>query len=269
MTRLSVFQFGHYKSIMKHFLRSEGTRGALSRAADALGCQRSYLSRVMNSEVHLTLDQAFLLTRHWDLTSLESDYFRALVEFDRASDRDYREAVQLRIQELRKAHESLSEKVRRPVPQIASAEQALYFSSWIWTALHFLTSTPGGQTADKLAHHIGLPSAQVVTYLEQLSQMKMVRKEGSRWLYNGGEYHLPNHSPFVLMHHQNWRAKALLDAQNFQTDGLHYTNVQTVSHEDFKKGKELFLQFIEGSKKVFDPSEPEIAVAVTCDIFQI
>lgn len=269
MSKINLFQFSSYKSAMKHLLRGKEHRGALSRAAEAIGCQRSYLSRVMNSKVQLTPDQAYLLARHWSITGLQAEYFQALVELERASDRHYRDAVQARIDQMRKAHESLTEKLKRPLPNIQSEQQALYFSSWVWSALHFLTSSPECQTVARLSARLGLPDAVVISYLEQLEKMGMVRRDHQRWIYGGGHFHLPSNSPYTVMQHQNWRSRAVIDSQNSNSGGIHYTNIQTISQEDFRRTKALFLDFIDDCKSIFDPSEPGTAIAMTCDFFEI
>jgi plasmid maintenance system antidote protein VapI len=94
MNEKSIFVFNSYKPILRQYLRAKGKRGALSRAAEALNCQRSYLSRVMNSELHLTPDQAFMLARFWKLPHQEREYFQLLVEHERASTREYKEELQ-------------------------------------------------------------------------------------------------------------------------------------------------------------------------------
>src|SRR5260221_8025 len=110
----SVFESSSYKQIMKTRLRGAGNRGALSRAAEAMNCQRSYLSRVMNSKMQLTMDQVFALGRYLKFSSEETEYFQTLVEFERASERSYKEFLQKKIRELKIKHESISEIVNRP-----------------------------------------------------------------------------------------------------------------------------------------------------------
>lgn len=262
----SVFQFSAYKSAMKHFLR-EGQRGALSRAAQAMGCQVSYLSRVMNSELHLTPDQAFLLAQHLRFPARERRYFQTLVEWERAASPAYREHLGAEIKELRRQHEDLKERAKRPEP--AAAYATTYFSAWQWCAVHMLTSTPDGQTAAQLAERLGLPRAQAQYFLEGLASWGLVRRNGAKWQYASGEMHLPKESPLVVFHHQNWRSRAVQSAQQPGTDNIHFTNVQTLSRADWPLLKELFLRFISDCNALMGPSPPEEGVAITCDLFRL
>jgi uncharacterized protein (TIGR02147 family) len=267
MSDKNPFEFSSYKSVMKHFLRGKGRRGALSRAAENLKCQRSYLSRVINSALHLTPDQGFLLARFWKFPLDEREYFQTLVEYERASDPSYREELWEKLNTQRKRHDSLSERIRRPVP--ADSSQALYFSSWHWSAIHFLTSIPRFQTPSAISERLALPISMVLSCLEQLKEWSFVRQLGQGWEYLGGEFHLPKDSPFVIQHHQNWRNRAVLDAQIQHKENIHYTNVQTLSRVDLPAVKELFLKFISDCNRILGPSSPEKAIAVTCDLFEV
>src|SRR5262249_5652285 len=111
MSEKGVFEFSSYKSALHYFLRGKNKRGTLSRAAEALNCQRSYLSRVINSEIHLTPDQGFLFAKFRKFTADESEYFQTLVEYERASDRSYKEEIQSKLIRLKRKHESLSERI--------------------------------------------------------------------------------------------------------------------------------------------------------------
>src|SRR5688572_22444899 len=90
----NVFTATSYKQLLEQLLRGPGQRGALSKAAVALGTQVSYLSRVMNTELHLTPDQAFVLGRHLKFKEAEQRYFRLLVDYERAADPGYRTSLQ-------------------------------------------------------------------------------------------------------------------------------------------------------------------------------
>lgn len=99
--------------------------------------------------------------------------------------------------------------------------------------------------------------------------MNFVRETKKGWVYAGGQFHLPKDSPFVVSHHQNWRSRAVLDAQDFMSDGVHYTSVLTLSKSDLIRLREVLLQFIAEAGQIAGPSEPEEAVALTLDLFRI
>jgi uncharacterized protein (TIGR02147 family) len=254
---------------MKHYLRSEAERGTLSRAADALGCQRSLLSRVMNSHVHITPDQAYSLTEFLRFSPMESEYFHTLVEFERASGSSYRGALEAKLARLRKASSDLSDRIQRPPPKFHELDAATYFSGWTWSAIHFLTSSKRYQTIEAISARLTIPLKLVEQILRRLEEMGMVRQERSKWIYHSGEFHLPKDSPYVCMHHSNWRQRAALSAQAPNGDGIHFTNVQTISRKDLETLRNMVLKFIGECKAVVDPSEPEEAIALTVDLFPL
>src|SRR4051812_14315407 len=98
----AVYTYSSYKPLMADRLNGEGRRGQLSRAAEALNCQRSYLSRVINSNLHLTPDHAFQLARFWLLNADETDYFTLLVDYDRAGTPEFRQALKGKLAALKK-----------------------------------------------------------------------------------------------------------------------------------------------------------------------
>lgn len=263
---MSFFQADSYKAIMADALTGAENRGLLTRAAEALGCQRSYLSRVLLGELHLTPDHAFALCEFLNYGEEKRIFFQLLVERERAGSRTYRLHLDKRVSELRQAHQNLANQTgRKNLTQ--SDLQVRYFSSWIWTAVHFLTSIPKFQAPDVLAHHLGLPLTLVKNCLSSLKNDDFVKQDKQKWIYSGGEFHLDKGAANLLLHHQNWRARAMLDAQNDQTEGVHYTAVQTLSRADAAKIKEKLLSFIAETSRIAGPSNPEEAVVLTIDLF--
>lgn len=267
MKDVGVFGHSSYKSVMKTYLRGEGRRGALSRAAEALNCQRSFLSRIMNSKMQLTPDLAFKLCLHWRLSLAEREYFQALVEMERAVDPVYAAHLRDKIKVIRDAHESISNRAKRPSP--TGSHDTLYFSGWHWTAIHFLTSIKEFQTVDSIAMRLHLPKKFVTECLEQLQVWGFVRQLGNIWEYSGGEFHLPKDSPLVILHHQNWRNKAVQDAQAMGNESLHFTNVHTVSRANLALLKELLLKFISESNDLLKSSGEEDCVVILCDLYSL
>ena len=254
---------------MKVKLEGEGRRGQLSRAAETLNCQVSFLSRVLKTEAHITLDQAFMLTRFWKLNPENADYFTTLVEFERAAEPEYRQHLNRRVEKLRQNHESLQKRTQKEDFPLAE-QQATYFSSWLWSALHFLSAIPEYQNSKKMSARLGLSESLILESLKRLERFELISSgPHGQWKYASGQFHLPKNSPFVIQHHQNWRNKAVMDAQNFSSDGLHYTTVLTLSKGDVEKIKNLLLTFISETVEISNPSSPEDALVLNCDFFKV
>lgn len=269
MSQVIVFSFDSYKSLLKHHLSGPENRGKLAAAAKALGCQRPYLSRVLLDDLHLTPDHAFNLARFLKFSADEREYFMALVEVERASSAEYRIHQKNRALELKKKYDSLLERTKKASLQIDTFG-ASYFSSWLWSALHFLTSIPEFQTLQALQGRLGINEGVILNHLEQLQLKGFVEKKGEYWKYrSGGDFHAQKNNPIVLMHHQNWRQRATIDAQDFQNDSIHFTSVQTLSRKDVEKIKALFLNCISETSQIAGPSAPEECLAITCDIFRV
>src|SRR6202012_2255265 len=142
-------------------------RGQLTRAAEFLRCQRSYLSRVILEDIHLTPDHAYKLAKFWGLPSAENEYFQKLVEWERAGDHEYRSHLQMQLNELKSRHDNIQERTKRG--HLTAAEnQVSYFPAWIWSAIHFLTSIPEFQSVEAISHRLGLRSDQTKKYLNAL-----------------------------------------------------------------------------------------------------
>lgn len=268
MNKKTVFEFDSYKKFMSYKLLGQQQRGQLTSAAKALGCQRSYLSRVISDKLQITSDHAFNLARFWHLQPDERNYFQTLVELERSSDRHYQDFLKKQLIELKKRHESIQERTNRT--DLKNQFNDLnYFSSWIYSAIHFLTCIPDFQTVPAIASRLNLSEMVVLNYLTQLEEHNCVEKNGNSWIYKSGEFHIPKNSPLVVLHHQNWRFKAVLDTHNFDSNGVHYTGVHTLSKSDFQRLKELLLNFISEAATITGPSKPEEAIAMTLDLFSL
>lgn len=269
MPNMDVFAAKDYKFYLKSCLLGAGSRGRLSRAAEMLKCQPSFLSRVIKTEAHITPDQAFLLTKFLDLSPNEADYFQTLVLYERASDPEYRSHLASRAVTLRQAHDDLRNKMKKQdYSGAGGVDQAVYFSSWATMAVHFLTSVPAFQTSAAMAGRLGLPESSILPILQSLERSGFVKHDRKTWRYERGQFHLPKDSPFVVFLHQNWRARAVLNSQNAGTESVHFTNVFTLSKSDYARIRDLLLHFISEANKIGSPSKPEEGVALTCDFFK-
>ncbi|RYZ94606.1 MAG: DUF4423 domain-containing protein, partial [Proteobacteria bacterium] len=230
--------------------------GAVSRMAQAVGCQRSQISRVAKGNVHLTIDQAFALTEFWKLSDAETEYFLVLVEHARASGRNFKASLEKKLARLRQEQTKVAKRINQPALP-AGEKEILYYSAWQWAALHILSSIPDLQTAEAAARYLSMPVSQAKFYLDGLCAMGLVENSGRRYRFASNSVHLPGTSPLNPVNMAHWRGQAAEAARIPQREGLHYTVTQSLSREDFEKLKAEMLQTIERFGKVAAPSAPE------------
>jgi uncharacterized protein (TIGR02147 family) len=269
MKSLPVFEAKDYRHYLKARAEADENRGAIARLAGAAKCQDSHISRVLSGQHHLTMEQAYRLSRYWRLTDEEKLFFMKLVEVERAGDPQYRADLEAELAALRRAQEDLSVRTQRPA--IGSSElEMLYYSAWYWSAVHIIVGIPEFQTVAAIAARLSLPPSMVTHVLESLAAAGLVeKKEKGRWQIVPKGIHLPRNSPLNAAQHSNWRARAVLRSQDPADDGVHFTTVQTVSRADFEQIKRLILETIDRYHEVANPSKEEELVSFTCDFFKV
>src|SRR5690349_4608042 len=102
----TIMSAREYRFFLKHEIE-KGGRGEITRMAEAAQCQRSHLSRVISGQLHLTMEQAFRISRFLKLAETESVYFIKLVEFERSGDPDYRANLRQELTRMRQNEEDL------------------------------------------------------------------------------------------------------------------------------------------------------------------
>ncbi len=241
--------------------------------AGAAECQVSYLSRVLRTKIQVTPDQAFRIAQFLRFDADESDYFMWLVEWDRAVDSTFRKNLEARLQRLRDRRLSIQEAVKRPAPgaqmQMAASE-ITYHSHWGYLVVHVLINM-GFQTSAELVRRTQLPEAFVQTILEFLLQHGLIEWVDlkKRYEYRSSATHISKDSPILHVFHNQWRQRALVDAAIPNSDGLHFTNVQSISREDFAKVRSQVLALIKEVSQTATRSGSEELFSFTCDLFRV
>ena len=264
-----IFSFVSYKEAMVYFLMTEARWGQMTRASEFLGCQVSFLTRVMKDKLQLTPDHAFNLADFLGFNAEEKKYFLTLVDFERAVDNKYKSYLGQVLVELKQKNESIAERTDRKNLTL-EVFKANYFSNWIYTAVHFIVSVPKFQKIDSIAARLNLKKTVIKKHLKDLEEQGLVEVDKyDHWKFKSGNFHVAKDSPLVVLHHQNWRTRAILDAQDFSNDSVHFTGVYTLSETDALKLKEMMLEFISSANRVVGPSENEECIAICCDLFKI
>ncbi len=266
---MPVFEYSDYKEFLKDQISShKHIRGYLSRLAEAAKCQKSYLTQVIKGHVHFTPEHAMGASTFWDFSESETDFFVELVHFARTDHGDLKRRITKRLKLIREEQENLSKRFSTSALQEPEIQQ-LYYSNWVYCALHILVSIPQFQTISEISKRLNLPNELAKSSLEELKKLGLVEYEKQRWKFRGSNLHLAKGAALLPTHHHNWRARAVLDSQNHLTDGIHYTAVQTLTLTDFEKIKTLLLQALDQQRKIVLASEEDEMACLALDWFKI
>lgn len=261
----SLFQYKDYKQFIKD--RVSNQRGESTRLAKACACEKSYLSRVLYSEVQITMDHAYKMAIYWCFSQEEQDYFLLLVEEARSSSLEYRKYLASKIHNLKIKNQSLKNFTDKN-EVLSSSDEVWYNSSVYICAVHMLTAL-SGQTKQAMSKRLGIPSEIVESILIRLEKLGYVSHKKDVWCYLSGAGHLDRQSPLVQFHHSGWRNRAMMNMLNLETESIHYTNIQSLSYSDLEKLRQMILSFINESNKLMNPSKPEELICLNIDFFTV
>lgn len=268
---LNPFEFKSYKTYLRKLVDQAENRGMLSRLSEAAGCQRPYLSKVLqdDSEVQLTPDHMYGICEYLGLSEAEGNYLKLLLEAERASSPAYRQSLEKRIAQAKNQHLNLKNQLGKDQLNNTADPFSFYYSYWLYSALHIAVSIPGLQTISKLANKFSIPEAMIESHLLTLEKAGLVKKTKERWSWLAGDLHLSKESFWILPHHMNWRNQAVQNAALRLQDSTHYSVVQSLSAADYEVLRLKIVEWVKHFQKVSSPSSPEELVCFNLDFFKI
>lgn len=266
-----IFDFRSYKKYLRAVCEEE--RGRLSRLSEAADCQKSYLSSCLRGKNNLTLDQAFGIAQYLKLSDHWQSYFFLMIDRERATTALLQKKLDVKIKEMaREAYRLKHHQINTAIVTETAQNFGAYYSGWLMTAIHTLTSVPRFQSVEQIAQRLGLSQEQVFRVLSDLVALGLVKNELKSYRWQSGNIHLPDSSPWISSHHTNWRmraAQSIQATQRFESQDLHSTLIQSMSESDFELLKTKIIKFMKEFTAVSDPSDPEEAYCFNIDFFKV
>lgn len=269
MRRLdTLYRSTDYKACLLAWVAvSAESRGEQSRLAAAAGCQRSYLSQVINGNQHLTMEHGVQLAQHYHFDDSATDYWLDLISLGRAGSKALREQLQRRLARRRTEWSELGSRVAGKC--LSPDQQRLYYSAWYWGAIHVALSIPSLQHVEVLTQSLGIPRSTVAQVLTALEEMGLVRCLGKdRWESTGGHFHLPRQSPYNAINHLNWRQRSMVAPFNDE-DSFRFSSCLSLSVSCFEQIRESLKVFLGETARDIDRSNPEFLAALNIDLFPL
>jgi len=101
--RPDMFNYIDYKLLILQLIESypKKGRGQLQKIALHLGVHPTFMSQVLKAQKNLGQDQAFLLSEYLGFSPLETEFFMALVQYERAGNHRLKKHLKLKLNGIR------------------------------------------------------------------------------------------------------------------------------------------------------------------------
>lgn len=266
---MKIFSHDNYLNVLKDAIKENGkVYGYRAQLAEAAGCQRSFMSQVLHGKADLLLEHAAGLAKFWNLTDGESDFFILQVSIARAGSPQLADILRKRLNRAREDNENLRTRFNKST-SIQNDSLLSYYSSWHLRAIHMALTVPAFQTPSALARRFELPLTVILQSLSKLEELGLAQTSGKEWSAIKTNLHLGKESVANTIAHSVWRQQAVLKSQILENTGIHYTAIYTLSAKDVDHLKKMMLEFIDSTRKMVEPSEPQEMMVMTCDLFSV
>ncbi|MGZ3724003.1 MAG: TIGR02147 family protein, partial [Bdellovibrionales bacterium] len=271
LMKKSVFSFTDYKAYLNDYQASlpRGGHGFRTHLAEALDCRLSYISQVLNSDANFSPEQGESVNRFLKHGGEESDYFLLLILHQRAGSSDLERRLKTQIGDIQKRRQL--RRVQVDIKEELSLEdQMIYYSTWIYSAIHILVSLKNFRTSPAISERLRLPIERVQDALEFLMAKNLIVQNGNAFEPGLARIFLKSDSPMINKHHSNWRLRAM-DSLSYPTDAdVHYSGVLSFSTRDLGRIRDKIFNAIEDVRSTTRDSQPEEELCALCvDFFKI
>ena len=283
---MSLFQEKSYRSAIERIVSSRkhlDSRMRFGLLAESMRIQKSYLSKVLRGDAHLSTDQLYLGCKYLGLTPEESKYLQLLLEFERSTLPDRKESLRKQVERMQaiqlesKKHLKAGE-VARDSEELALGNGAYYLDP-THQLVHIALTVPKYLSDPRLiSQDLGIEPERVEQSIDVLTKLGVlaVSQESSAGKRARGkiellqtQVHLPRESPF----YRPWRAQLRQWALQrlLQLDSKKAYTFSVVFSADEETRTEIqakFLEFLSWTEKRVAKTKPERVYQMNFDLFR-
>ena len=266
-----LFQSQDYKVFLNSKLDEldQGGRGARARMSRVIGCQTAYTAQVLRSSAHFSLEQTERINEFLGHTEEEGHFLLLLVQLAKSGTPALKARFQKQIQTIQQQRSVLGNRLDIK-ENLAHQDQVLYYSSWIYAAIHALVSVPGYQSLEKISRRLGIGLKTSGEALEFLLRSGLIHRNKKNEIEIGkSQIHLGVDSPLISKHHTNWRLQAIRSIEKDSKEGLHYSSALSISKQDADVIKEEIIKLLKQLKPIIRNSKEEEVYCLSFDFFTL
>ncbi len=269
MSLKSIFQFSsnYRKFLNQWFDRPNAERGEKTRLSEHLNCNIAFISMVLSGKAQLGLEHAIQIADYYQWSNEERDYFVLLVQKDRAGSTALEKYFESKINEVLDQRNRVISNISPIDGKLSEAEEAKYYSHWIYSLIHMGVLIPKLQTKEQLLEYTGLSAKLISDSIDFLRIAGLIEEKNGKFVTGKKRIHLEETSPNINKHHINWRMRGITALDQYQKEHLHYTAVISLSVEAQKLIRAKILEFIKTLEEPIFKSKDETLVILNLDLF--
>ncbi|MGZ3696164.1 MAG: TIGR02147 family protein, partial [Bdellovibrionota bacterium] len=219
---------------------------------------------------HFSMEQAEGVNAFLGHTEDEAQFFLLLLQFSRAGTPALRKRLEGQIQQIAKRRHFLKDRLGVK-ESINSEDQAKFYSTWLYGAVHVIVSIEKFQTKEAISKYLGISlkrSGEILEFLESLGLV--VKNTNGKYSMGTARVHLASDSPMISKFHANWRMKSIQSLDNDDAaDSLHYSSAITISAADQDRIKSMLVNTIDEVKKIVKDSKEEGIHSLCFDFYRL
>ena len=227
----------------------------------------SYVSKVISGNIKLALEYVPVINELLQHNDAEADFFMQLVCYSQAGSNKLEVYFKNKLDailEQRRVHPDWIDG-----KQLTEEVQAKYYSHWLYTVIHVLTSVPDYQTKAAIAAKLRLSINTVKQILDYLVQVGLIEFKGDRYRNLEKRVYQKKNAIWAEQANHNIRQLALHKQMEPSVGDMHYWYVMALS----KKDGELIRKILEKTIEQFEPiaknTKNEEVFGLSLDFFKV
>lgn len=267
---MNIFRYLDYRQILENCvqeLKDRGLRVNHSLLSDAIGVQKTYVSRVFRKQAHFNADQLFLCCQYLKLNAEETNYILLLLENERSSVKARRAILTEQINQIQLEKTKIQNHSKATMVEPLNSDSYLeYYLDPRAPLVHTFFHIDHYRTnPKKIREALQLSEVQFNQIIEILKVAKIIEWNAIRKVFDlkVSHLHLKKESPLSFPAEQLSRVMVLDHLKKLDRGQRFYYSFTFAANEETRRYvHEEFLRFLRAT-------EPTIRAAPSDEIFHM
>lgn len=267
---MTLTKHSNYRDVLRGLIQTKprNGRGEIANISNFLGVTPTLVSQILSGSRELSLEQAIQIAQYFELTEMERDLFITQVLKERSGTQALEKYWSQKLFKLKEESETVKVKFKAQ-KELSDEVKSIFYSSYLYSGVRIFCSLKGGKTLEDICKKFDIPRDRALNIINLLTKNNLLVEAKGVYTLGLQNVHVSKESPYVSMHHRNWRAKAAEYIEDANKNDLFFTCPCSLDEEAYSKLKETILNLIEETGKRVRESDPKKFVCLNIDLFQI